>query len=140
MPLFTSGDHTLAERVDEALELRLSLMLLDTSGLLAALDAGQRLHGPCAAALKDARGPLWLAPFVLAELDYLLFTRVGRHAQLAWLGEVARGACRLEPFGADDVAAAVPSSSVTPIRGFRPARTIASRHDRRPPRITDDGP
>lgn len=81
-------------------------MLLDTSGLLAALDAGQRLHGPCAAALKDARGPLWLSPFVLAELDYLLFTRVGRHAQLAWLGEVARGAYRLEPFGADDVATA----------------------------------
>ena len=81
-------------------------MLLDTSGLLAALDSSQRLHGPCAAALKAARGPLWLSPFVLAELDYVLSTRVGHQAQLAWLGEVARGAYRLEPFGADDIAAA----------------------------------
>jgi predicted nucleic acid-binding protein len=47
-----------------------------------------------------------LSPFVLAELDYLLGTRVGIHAQTALLEEVARGAYQLEPFEADDVAAA----------------------------------
>jgi predicted nucleic acid-binding protein len=49
---------------------------------------------------------LLLSPFVLAELDYLLATRIGVHAELAMLGEVARGAYQLESFGAEDVAQA----------------------------------
>jgi predicted nucleic acid-binding protein len=81
-------------------------MLLDTSGLLAAIDAGQRAHPACARALRSARGTLWLSPFVLAELDYLLATRVSSAAQLALLAEVARGAYRLAAFDASDVAAA----------------------------------
>jgi predicted nucleic acid-binding protein len=47
-----------------------------------------------------------LSPFVLAELDYLLATRVGQGAELALLAEVARGAYRLAPFDEDDVARA----------------------------------
>jgi predicted nucleic acid-binding protein len=82
------------------------VILLDTSGLLAALDASQHLHHAAAEALRDAPGPLLLSPFVLAELDYLLSTRVGLNAELAVLDEVARGAYRLEPFDHDDVAAA----------------------------------
>lgn len=80
------------------------MILLDTSGLLAAIDAAQRDHEACAAALQKSRGPLLLSPFVLAELDYLLATRVGLRAETALLAEVARSAYRLEPFGADDVA------------------------------------
>lgn len=82
------------------------MILLDTSGLLAALDSSQRRHPEAAAALRAARGPLLLSPFVLAELDYLLATRVGLHAALALLAEVARGAYRLEPFDAADIAMA----------------------------------
>jgi predicted nucleic acid-binding protein len=82
------------------------VILLDTSGLLAALDSSQRQHTPALSALRDARGPLALSPFVLAELDYLLATRVGPPAALALLAEVARGAYRLESFDAADVAAA----------------------------------
>jgi predicted nucleic acid-binding protein len=43
---------------------------------------------------------------VLAELDYLLARHVGSQAQSALLEEIARGAYRLEPFGAADVKAA----------------------------------
>lgn len=82
------------------------MILLDTSGLLAAIDGNQRHHAACAAALLAAAPPRLLSPFVLAELDYLLATQVGSRAQLALLDEVARGAYRLEPFGAIDVAAA----------------------------------
>ena len=82
------------------------MILLDTSGLLAAIDSSQRQHADAAAALGAARAPLLLSPFVLAELDYLLATRVGQGAELALLDEVARGAYRLEPFGAADVASA----------------------------------
>jgi predicted nucleic acid-binding protein len=79
------------------------LILLDTSGLLAALDASQRSHAPCRSALEAAKGPLLLSPFVLAELDYLLMRHVGAHAQAALLDELARGAYRLESFTAGDV-------------------------------------
>jgi predicted nucleic acid-binding protein len=83
------------------------VILLDTSGLLAALDRNQRSHAAAVSALRSADGPRCLSPFVLAELDYLLATRVSEAAQLALLEEVARGAYRLEPFGPADVAAAV---------------------------------
>ncbi len=78
-------------------------MLLDTSGLLAALDESQRRHADCLAALVAARGPLLLSPFVLAELDYLLMRHMGATAQDALLDEVARGAYQLETFSAEDV-------------------------------------
>ncbi len=82
------------------------MILLDTSGLLAAIDGKQRHHAAAARSLRAAQAPLLLSPFVLAELDYLLATRVGLQAALALLGEVARGAYQLATFSADDVAAA----------------------------------
>lgn len=90
------------------------MILLDTSGLLAAIDGSQRMHEACAQAVRGSRGPFLLSPFVLAELDYLLATRVGPHAEHALLEEVERGAYRLEPFDAGDVAA---------------ARRVLSRHE-----------
>jgi len=79
------------------------MILLDTSGLLAAIDAGQAHHREAAEALRRAAPPFLLSPFVLAELDYLLATRVSTVAELALLGEVATGAYRLEPMAADDI-------------------------------------
>jgi predicted nucleic acid-binding protein len=82
------------------------VILLDTSGLLSAIDRSQRQHEACAAVVTTARSPLVLSPFVLAELDYLLATTVGVSAQNALLEEVERGAYRLAQFAASDVAAA----------------------------------
>ncbi len=79
------------------------MIVVDTSGLLAAIDGSQRLHAATAAALRGAGEPRLLSPFVLAELDYLLTTRVSASSARAFLGEVARGAYQLEPFGQDDV-------------------------------------
>lgn len=83
------------------------MLVLDTSGLLAALDGIQRFHAPARKALTGYEGALLLSPFVLAELDYLLSTRVGRNAEVALLGEVGRGTYQLEPFSEDDVAEVV---------------------------------
>ena len=82
------------------------MIVVDTSGLLAAIDSAQRYHEAAAASLLAAEPPLLLSPFVLAELDYLIANRVGASARAALLSEVADGAYRLEPFGADDVAEA----------------------------------
>jgi predicted nucleic acid-binding protein len=40
---------------------------------------------------------------VLAELDYLVGSRVGHKAQMALPDEVARGAYQLEPFSSEDI-------------------------------------
>jgi predicted nucleic acid-binding protein len=82
------------------------VIILDTSGLLAAIDGSQRHHRAAAAALRRSTGPLLLSPFVLAELDYVLSTRVSSSAAQALLGQVADGAYRLESMDAVDVALA----------------------------------
>ncbi|HEX8917761.1 MAG TPA: PIN domain-containing protein [Chloroflexota bacterium] len=79
------------------------MILLDTSGLLAAIDFNQPRHLETRAALHMAAQPRILSPFVLAELDYLLATRVGQDAELALLDEVARGAYYLDSFEGDDI-------------------------------------
>jgi uncharacterized protein len=54
-----------------------------------------------------ATEPPWcLSPFVLAELEYLLATRVGQDAERALLAEVGRGVYQLETFDAADIDAA----------------------------------
>ena len=80
------------------------MILLDTSGLLAALVADQRRHREAREALERSGPPFVLSPFVLAELDYLLSRESGTAAELALLREVAAGAYDLVPFLADDLA------------------------------------
>src|SRR5260221_13723319 len=83
------------------------MIIIDTSGLLAATDVAERTHKAAAAALRAAEPPRSLSPFVLAELDYLVTTRVLPVAARRLLGEVASGAYRLEAFDASDLAQAV---------------------------------
>lgn len=82
------------------------MIILDTSGLLAAIDASQLQHVAVRQALGAAPAPWVLSPFVLAELDYLLATRVGQPAERALLAEVGRGVFRLEALDADEIASA----------------------------------
>lgn len=82
------------------------MILLDTSGLLAAIDSSQTHHSEAARSLSSARPPLLLSPFVLAELDYLVASRVGYAARANALEEVERGAYTLEPMAARDITSA----------------------------------
>jgi hypothetical protein len=79
------------------------VIVLDTGGLYAALDANEALHGRAVAALVAATPPRLVSPFVLAELDYLIASRVGHQAQMALIDEIARGAYQLELFSSEDV-------------------------------------
>ncbi len=79
------------------------MIVLDTSGILAAIDSSQRWHDEARRAIEVASGPLLLSPFVLAETDYLLATRVGVDQEVAFLREVAAGAYQLQPFGSEEV-------------------------------------
>ena len=79
------------------------MILLDTSGLLAAMFIDQRRHEECANIVLAARPPLILSPFVLAELDYLILKHAGVASEIDLLREVSRGAYELAEFTADDV-------------------------------------
>ena len=46
-----------------------------------------------------------VSPYVIAEIDYLLATRVGVDAGLSVLGELASGAYHLAPVGSGELAA-----------------------------------
>jgi predicted nucleic acid-binding protein len=81
------------------------LILLDSSGLFAALSGQEPAHVAAASALAAERGPLVLSPFVLAELDYLV-ARSGLDSELGLLEQVAAGTYQLAPFAPEDVAQA----------------------------------
>ncbi len=53
--------------------------------------------------MESVEPPFLLSPFVLAELDYLLATRVGPEAELAFLDEVAAGVYRPTHFDSQDI-------------------------------------
>jgi uncharacterized protein len=71
-------------------------LVLDTGPLLAALDAADPDHAPCAALLADAREDLTVPTLVLAELDYWCQRRLGAEVWLAFLDDLLAGAYRAE--------------------------------------------
>ena len=83
------------------------MIVLDTSGVLAAIDATERHHQAAADAIRASSEPRLLSPFVLAELDYLISSRVSADAARSLLEQVASGAYRLEPIDGADIAAAL---------------------------------
>lgn len=81
-------------------------MILDTSGILAALDPDERTHAACRNALENATTQPTISPLVLCELDYLLGQRTTVERRLDFLIEVERGAIHLATLSAQDVGAA----------------------------------
>jgi hypothetical protein len=82
------------------------LIVLDTSGLFAALNPDQAGHRSAKSALEQESPPLVLSPFVLAELDYLTWSRGGVLPELALLEEVSAGPYLLASVDASEVARA----------------------------------
>jgi predicted nucleic acid-binding protein len=78
------------------------VIVVDTSGVFAALDRSQPDHAATRDVL-DGEEALILSPFVLAELDYLLASRVSTEASVELLRDVEAGAFELASFAADDV-------------------------------------
>lgn len=80
-------------------------MIADTSGLLAYFNAAEPAHQRVKAAVESAPGPLIVSPFVIAELDHLLATRLGVTAESAVLRELGSGAYELPALTAADIVA-----------------------------------
>ncbi|HWB71747.1 MAG TPA: PIN domain-containing protein [Egibacteraceae bacterium] len=111
------------------------MILLDTSGLFAALDTNAAEHQACRGVIEAADGPLLLSPFALAELDYLVTRRLGEHAAARLREDVAWGAYRLEPMTAADVGHAQRITQRYPRLGVgltdASIVVLAERHDTR---------
>ena len=68
------------------------MIVADTSGLLALFNSREPSHAAVMKAVTAATEPLVVSPYVVAELDYLVATRLGVDAELAVLRELASGA------------------------------------------------
>lgn len=67
-------------------------MIVDTSALLAFFDTDEPDHAALLAVINETSEPLVVSPYVVAEVDYLVATRLGVKAETAVLRELAGGA------------------------------------------------
>ena len=82
------------------------MIIADTSGLLALYNRSEPAHESVVDAVRDGDLPLVVSPFVIAELDYLLATRVGTNVAVAVLRDLGGGAYIIAEIGPMDLAAA----------------------------------
>ena len=78
-------------------------MIVDTSALVAYFDANEPDHDAVSRVIDGSDEVLVISPYVIAELDYLVATRVGVDAELEVLQELASGAWELAIFGVPDL-------------------------------------
>ena len=79
------------------------MIIADTSGLLALFNQREPTHEQVREAITATDDLLVVSPYVVAEIDYLLATRLGTDAELTVLEELAGGAYELAQMDADDL-------------------------------------
>ncbi len=70
-------------------------VVCNTGAVYALYDADDLHHGACKGIVEAERGPLFLPIVLLAEIDYLLTSRLGVDASLEFLESVESGAFTL---------------------------------------------
>ena len=85
----------------------LTALIADTSGILASLDEANAEHEAIAAVLASETGPIIASAMVVAEADYMLYTRLGAAAARQFAADVAAGAYELPEWTARDHADAL---------------------------------
>lgn len=83
------------------------MIVADTSGLLAFFNRREPAHAATRAVVEAQGDRLVVSPFVVAELDYLVGSRLGVDAEVAVLRELCGGAYHLVEFSATDLRQAV---------------------------------
>ena len=82
------------------------MIIADTSGLIPFFNQSDPDHEAMVGCLEERDPVIVVSPFVVAEIDYLVATRLGVEWQLEVLRELAGGAYELATMDADDLAAA----------------------------------
>jgi predicted nucleic acid-binding protein len=78
-------------------------VVCDTGAVYALYDADDAQHAACKAVVESERGPLFLPVVLLAEIDYLLTSRLGAGAALEFLEGVEAGAFTLVGLASEDL-------------------------------------
>jgi len=81
------------------------LIILDTGAMFSYLVASDPHHDAVTAVLEANDEGFVLSPFVIAELDYFVMTRLGVATELAFLADAASGAYELPVLTAADLIA-----------------------------------
>ena len=81
------------------------MILADTSGLLSLYNRREPTHTSVADVVAQEQGPFVVSPYVIAELDYLVSTRLGTDAEQRVLAELASPAYVLALVDRDDLRA-----------------------------------
>jgi uncharacterized protein len=79
-------------------------LIADSGGLYALYDRRDKNHAAVRAAVEKEPGPIVLPAAILAELDYLLRTKLGSAAEARLLEGVVDGLLAVEPFTIADAA------------------------------------
>ncbi|MGH3870861.1 MAG: type II toxin-antitoxin system VapC family toxin [Pseudonocardiaceae bacterium] len=77
-------------------------VIVDAGPLYAYTDADDAAHQRCAEFLSCYHGTLIVPTLVITEVCYLIQTRLGTHAELLFLGDLASGAFSVEPVAVTD--------------------------------------
>ncbi|HKR52054.1 MAG TPA: PIN domain-containing protein [Pseudonocardiaceae bacterium] len=77
-------------------------VVVDAGPLYAYIDADDADHQRCVEFLACHDGTLIIPQLVITEVCYLVQTRLGTHAELLFLGDLASGAFSVEPMAATD--------------------------------------
>lgn len=80
------------------------MIIADTSGLLALFNRAEPEHAEVRGLIARSDEPMVVSPYVVAEVDYLVATRVGVAAELDVLAELSGGAYVLADIGREDLA------------------------------------
>ena len=83
------------------------MLVIDTGPLFAIYDSKDRYHNLVRQYLEEMRPSISLSPYVLAELDYLVQTRLGTKVELSMLSDISGGSFVLEPFDANDLSSCI---------------------------------
>ncbi|MFL5319080.1 MAG: type II toxin-antitoxin system VapC family toxin [Myxococcaceae bacterium] len=78
-------------------------LVADTSGLYASIDRDEPDHAAVRRVLESERGPVHVPELVLAELDYLILTRLTREVELTFLDDLLSGAYQREALSDADL-------------------------------------
>jgi uncharacterized protein len=100
-------------------------LLVDTGIVYALADRSDAWHASVVALLKAVREPLLAPVTILPEVTYLLATRLGRHAERAFVHALVDGEVSVEPLKTADVARAADLLGQYPEIGFVDATVVA---------------
>ncbi len=84
------------------------MIVLDTSPILASFDKRDPMHEQVQQVFRDIEEPLITTPLVLAEVDFLVTSRLGINAGIDSLIELAAGKFEISHFGHQQIRQAIP--------------------------------